>query len=73
MSNDFKFIALNDKGRAECQKVEEVFNNAYAILQGLCPSCREFNLVFTKLQEASYFAKKAVSLNEENWLVWQDR
>lgn len=69
MGNDFKFVALNEKGREKCGLVEDVFERAFSDLVDICPNGREFSLVLTKLQEASYFAKKSISLDIENWSV----
>lgn len=68
--NEFKFIALNEIGITKCNEIEAIFNDAFYKLERVFSgTSRETSLVLTKLQEASYFAKKHVSIQKENWKI----
>lgn len=64
--NLFGYKNLNAKGVYATQQVAESFSNLLEELAGYCPEGREFSIVKTKLEEASFFAKKAVSSSPEN-------
>ena len=62
----FGYKNLNAKGVHATQQVAESFSNLLDELTSYCPEGREFSIVKTKLEEASFFAKKAVSSSPEN-------
>lgn len=79
MSDEFKTHRLNDQGLAKCDAVAGVFERALTELrQIMLPTvapgatantsfaAREQALVVTKLQEACFFAKRAVALDPAN-------
>ena len=63
----FKVHRLNDQGMAEAKVLEEAFASFLGDLEDICgESGREMAIVRTKLQEASFFAKRAMAMNPEN-------
>jgi hypothetical protein len=67
MSNQlFSSNKLNAQGVERSQKIREAFTRLYDELQLLCPVSRELSLVSTKLEEAGFFAQKAMSKSLEN-------
>lgn len=66
----FTFHRLNPSGVEKAIKIAEVFTDLKNRLSGLCPeNTREFAIVKTKLEEASFFAKKAMAgdvVNQES-------
>lgn len=68
----FQVHMLNDVGKEKALKIALAFDNLLSTLAPLCnadpsiPSNREFSIVKTKLEEASFFAKKAMANNPEN-------
>lgn len=58
----FKHYALNDVGQAKAARIGEAFTKLLFELEGISPlGSREGALVRTKLEEAGYFAKKAMA------------
>lgn len=66
MNTEFAVQRLNADGMAKTQQIAEIFNDALNKLTLLCPASREMSLVRTKLEEASFFAKKAMCNNASN-------
>lgn len=66
MSDEFKVHRLNAAGMAKAQLLAEAFEEALTKINAIVPASRELSLVVTKLQEASFFAKRAVALHPFN-------
>lgn len=65
----FEVHALNDEGIAKAQRIAASFSTLLRILEFECSpqeKSREFSIVKTKLEEASFFAKKAMASAPEN-------
>lgn len=62
----FAYHKLNDAGIAKAGTVGGLFHNLVESLKNVCPEGREWSIVKTKLEEACFFAKKAVAVKEEN-------
>lgn len=68
----FAVYTLNDAGKENAQDIQRVFNHFLDALtetvepRNIC--AREWALVKTKLEEASFFAKKAMAMLPENHL-----
>ena len=68
MNKEFTFHLLNDAGKEKANAIAVAFDK---LLQKLLkinpgPSSREMSLVRTKLEEACFFAKKAMASNPSN-------
>lgn len=66
MHPEFKFHKLNETGIDRAETIAEEFNILLTSLERHCPPGREFSIVRTKLEEASFFAKKAMAMSPEN-------
>jgi hypothetical protein len=61
ISNLFKVHKLNEEGMKNANLIAESFDGLVCYLSKLCPDGREFSIVKTKLEEAAFFAKKAMA------------
>lgn len=58
---------LSAEGKEKAKKLTEAFSSLMQAVIDICgPSGREVAIVKTKLEEASFFAKKAMSSRTEN-------
>ena len=65
----FQVHALNDDGMNKAKAIAEDFSNLVSKLEAILGDgvkSREFSLVKTKLEEAAFFAKKAMAVQAEN-------
>lgn len=62
----FQFHRLNDDGIKKAEVIAHEFDDLLISLSSYCPEGREFSIVKTKLEEASFFAKKAMAGAKEN-------
>lgn len=77
--DEFKVHRLNRCGLQKADQLAEVFETALAAVRAICANdlkgtgAREMALVATKMQEASFFAKRAMALDPANQAtdVWQ--
>jgi hypothetical protein len=63
---EFKVHILNDDGIQKAKDIAALFNELLTKIGKLCPPGREFSIVKTKLEEASFFAKKSMAQFEVN-------
>jgi hypothetical protein len=61
MNKEFSTTKVTPEGVQKINRSREVFDVALEELKILCPEGRELSLVKTKLEEASFFAVKAIS------------
>jgi hypothetical protein len=66
MRDEFKVHQLNDQGLKKATDLGEVFSQMLDAIEALIPQGRERSIVITKLQEASFFAKRAIALDPAN-------
>jgi len=66
MNKEFAVHMLNDEGRKKACRIAEIFDATLTDLTAFCPDSREMSIVRTKLEEASFFAKKSMAMQEEN-------
>ena len=66
MHSEFEVHILNQSGIAKAKEIASTFDALLTVLDALCPSCREYSIVKTKLEEASFYAKKAMAKQSEN-------
>lgn len=62
----FRFHKLNEDGCNKAHSIACAFDELLRTLKSLCPEVREFSIVKTKLEEASFFAKKAMANDVTN-------
>jgi hypothetical protein len=62
----FQVHKLNEGGLQRAQELADRFNGLLVELNRLLPEGREFSIVKTKLEEAAFFAKKAIAKRPEN-------
>jgi hypothetical protein len=67
----FPFHKLNAQGIELAVKIARDFDQLLKELSQVCPDGREFSIVKTKLEEASFFAKKSIANVPENQLEVQ--
>lgn len=64
---EFAVHMLNDEGKQKAEKIADAFGTLLDSLYEMCGSQgREMAIVRTKLEEASFFAKKAMATQKEN-------
>jgi hypothetical protein len=69
MRPEFDVHILNDTGLEKARQLGTEFSELLNNVEQICGSLnngREMALVRTKLQEASYYAKRALALNPDN-------
>jgi len=65
--SEFDVHMLNDDGIAKARAIAETFSAALDALEAQCGADgREMAVVRTKLQEAAFFAKRAMAVRPEN-------
>jgi hypothetical protein len=60
---EFAVHMLNQEGKEKAAKIAIAFHNLLEEISSICPEGREMSIVKTKLEEASFFAKKAMAKN----------
>ena len=56
----FKSSKLDYEGQMKLQDIGERFSFLLYALEDICPNGRAFSIVRTKLEEASFYAKKSI-------------
>lgn len=63
----FEVHRLNQRGMVNANLIADSFSALVEKLKSICPdNTREFSIVKTKLEEAAFFAKKAMAKQPEN-------
>lgn len=63
---EFEVHMLNESGIAKANAIAFSFDTFLTELKEMCPEGRHMSIVRTKLEEASFFAKKAMACSTEN-------
>jgi hypothetical protein len=66
MNSEFEVHILNEGGIEKARTIADIFDRALNELTPLMGPGRYNALVRTKLEEGSFFAKKAMAINVEN-------
>lgn len=66
MRQEFQVHLLNASGVTKAIELAEIFTRALDEIEKLVPVGRERSIVVTKLQEASYFAKRGIAVDLAN-------
>lgn len=61
MNDRAKFLETNDDQKDRINKIRNLFSAVYNEIEFLCKSSREASLVFTKLEEAQFWAIKGIT------------
>ena len=59
MHREFEVHLLNPSGIAKAREIAAAFDQLLDTLDTICSASREYSIVKTKLEEASFFAKKS--------------
>ena len=66
MNREFAVHMLNEDGKRKAKAIAEAFDRCLDDLVRICPGGREMAICRTKLEEASFFAKKAMASDPSN-------
>jgi hypothetical protein len=66
MDTLFQVHMLNEQGKNSAKAIANAFDGLLTFLEGECGAGRELSIVKTKLEEACFFAKKAMANKSEN-------
>ena len=69
MNKEFTFHKLNSDGMIKADLIAREFDRLLEALAPLCPTGREMSITRTKLEEACFFAKKAMACDTVNQAV----
>lgn len=61
MNNRAKYVSVDEEKNNRIQKIREIFSNVYDEVEKTCKSSRETSLVYTKLEEAQFWAIKGIT------------
>lgn len=73
MRDEFKTTILNETGVAATTAIANIMGEALEKLERIVPKSREAALMVTNLQQASFWAKKAVAMAPGNERVTTGR
>lgn len=65
MNDRAKYLQVNEEKEQKIKDIREKFSDMYDFIEKNCKSSRETSLVFTKLEEAQFWAIKGIT-REEN-------
>jgi hypothetical protein len=66
VAKEFEVHMLNDQGKKHAQELALRFSDLLGWCRAIGTEGRELSLVATKLEEACFFAKKALAIKKEN-------
>lgn len=61
MNERAKFLEINDNQKDRIEEIRNLFSEMYNLVEEICKLSRETSLVFTKLEEAQFWAIKGIS------------
>lgn len=65
MNERAKFLETNDNQKERIEEIRNSFSKMYDEIEKLCKPSRETSLVFTKLEEAQFWAIKGITREEK--------
>lgn len=68
-NGEFAVHMLNDEGKQKAARIQELFDYCLNGLEEVCMEGRHLAVCKTKLEEACFFAKKAMAINLNNQQV----
>ena len=60
-----KFLEINENQKDRIEEIRNLFSEMYNLVEEICKPSRETSLVFTKLEEAQFWAIKGISREVE--------
>ena len=66
MRAEFEVHLLNEEGIQKANEIAQIFSDALDEISKRIPAGRNLSLVVTKMQEASFFAKRGIAEQVEN-------
>jgi len=66
MNKEFEVHMLSDEGQVKARAIATIFDSCLTELIQYCPDSRYLSIVRTKLEEACFFAKKAMAEHSTN-------
>lgn len=61
MHPEFQVHMLTEEGKSTAIYIAHAFDDLLTTLEEICPASRELSIAKTKLEEACFFAKKAMA------------
>lgn len=61
MNERSKFLEVDDNQKDRIEEIRNLFSEMYNLVEEICKPSRETSLVFTKLEEAQFWAIKGIS------------
>ena len=61
MNNRARYVSVDEEKNNRIQKIREIFSNVYDEVEKTCKSSGETSLVYTKLEEAKFWAIKGIT------------
>lgn len=65
MNERVKFLEINENQKNRIEEIRNLFSEMYNLVEEICKPSRETSLVFTKLEEAQFWAIKGISREVE--------
>lgn len=66
MNEKAKFLEINEEQKDRIEIIRNLFSEVYDAIEKNCKPSRETSLVFTKLEEAQFWAIKGISREKES-------
>lgn len=66
MNEKAKFLEINEDQKDRIEIIRNLFSEVYDAIEKNCKPSRETSLVFTKLEEAQFWAIKGISREKES-------
>ena len=61
MNERAKFLETNDDQKNRIEEIRKLFSDVYNLIEQVCKPSRETSLVYTKLEEAQFWAIKGIT------------
>ena len=65
MNERAKFLEINDEQKNRIEEIRHLFSDVYNLIEQVCKPSRETSLVYTKLEEAQFWAIKGITREEQ--------
>lgn len=66
MNKRAEFLQTNENQQHRINEIRELFSTVYNFIDETCKQSRETSLVYTKLEEAQFWAIKGISRESED-------